>query len=365
LHAPNQVSENASQSLERVLKKTAPVQISTNTSQGNIWYQLDRSFLAPKFAATFIFKNPEVLKNVQKLVSMQLYRIVAQKTLLMAADDMIEAGLDVDLDCGGDSIVVRISGFSYKVDEVIETVGKAIKGVELSQEAFNRAKEELLDFLEQEKKQDLNKKVIEQLKEVLLQYYYTLDERMSALRSLNHANWLKYVHSFGFNATAESAVIGDISQNTAKLAVSHLIQSLRVNIVYKTETLKNAPASLTNKSYVLRSLSPFEESRDNCVLNYYQETNISDENYVRSLFLNGILYGRAFVYLRTEKQLGYIIKSLSEVYSNIYGISILVQGANKTSLEIDKEIEVFLGTFEKCLSDLSEAEYEVYKKGIH
>lgn len=345
-------------------EKKAPVQISTNSSQGNIWYQLDRSFLSPEFAALFILRRPEVFKNVRKVVSMQLYCVVAKKALLMAADDLIEAGFSVDLDCELDSIKIKISGLSYKIDEVIEIVGNVVRDVTMSQEAFNRAKEELIGALEQEKKQNLYEKVVEQLKEALLSYYYTPTDKLIAVKGLNYTDWCRYVDSFGSKASAESVIIGHISEDTAKLAVSHLIDSMKANIVPKNEILKNQLVDLTNKSYVLRTASPFEESRDNCVLNYYQETVVNEDNYVKALLVNGILNNRAFRYLRTEKQLGYIIRSSCQIFKNAYGIAILVQGANKTAIEIDREIEIFLRVFEKYFSELPEVEFEAYKQGF-
>ena len=80
--------------------------------------------------------------------------------------------------------------------------------------------------------------------------------------------------------------------------------------------------------------------------------------------LQNTFSSKAFKYLRTELQLGYVVKANCRPIGCVDGAQIIVQGTAKAPYEVNKHIEAFLEKFGHELEELSDAEFKAMKKGV-
>lgn len=79
--------------------------------------------------------------------------------------------------------------------------------------------------------------------------------------------------------------------------------------------------------------------------------------------LKGAFDSQAFIKLRTEKQLGYVVRAGFRPLDCVDGAFITVQGSKKTPYEVNQDIEDFLRAFAKYIADLSSEELDNLKRG--
>ena len=122
---------------------------------------------------------------------------------------------------------------------------------------------------------------------------------------------------------------------------------------------------LKNQSYIYREISTQRSSEESCTTNYYQVRHPRLQELAALEFLNMNLAVEAFSYLRSERQLGYIVKSrVFEGYLSTTGLVLIVQGSRVDPIEMDKEIEGFLRLFHAQLLNITDEEFIKMKDSL-
>lgn len=341
-----------------------PSQISKDPLKSSIWYQIDRSFLTPQFVAGFILKAPRIHEAAQSVVSFTLYCNAIRKMVLEKFDDAIEAGYAISIDCDVDHAVIKFQGYSDKLSQIIKSVVTKISKLDVSKEKFEMLKAETLSAIQAQVNEKLHEQAVFMMKNLLLTFSYTIEEQANALQKLTYEEWQTAVKNFDHKFNMQSVLVGDLDTANATDIAEFVQKTLNVRQIPETNLSRNSVANLRGKAYVYRVASPFKDSEDSCIFNFYQDTSPNRQSRAKAIILDGIIQNQAFSYLRTERQLGYIVQTTPAITGNALGISILVQGANKTANEMDQEIENFLRVFSSYLNKLSEKEFSELKTGI-
>lgn len=123
---------------------------------------------------------------------------------------------------------------------------------------------------------------------------------------------------------------------------------MRFSCFYEDSAAKAA------KTLVFREKSANPQDINAAVLNIYLKKGLKvAERRVLKRFL-GVLRAKAFSFLRTKRQLGYIVAVSPYFSENYAGFGVLVQGYRHSSQELDQEIEAFLKEFRGILAEISE-----------
>lgn len=104
---------------------------------------------------------------------------------------------------------------------------------------------------------------------------------------------------------------------------------------------------LRGRSITLPSISLSSDTKDQnaITLNYYQIGKRDRQTYAIMALLQGTLSNQAFEYLRTDRQLGYVVAAKFQPLGCVDGLAFLVQGTAKPPHEVNQHIENFLKYF--------------------
>lgn len=223
----------------------------------------------------------------------------------------------------------------------------------LTEQEFNLVKLRTLKNIETERSQALYRRTLLNIDEILKKSRYPSDNITPVIKDLS----LKDFNSIQ-NALYESfylyiMAIGNIEPSLAEGLDSY------VNIMAPPEATKEQAKSieyvdLSRKSIAYREWSPYNDSADNCVINYYTNLNRTIENTLKVEILNSLLHPYMYSSLRSKKQMGYVVNSAVETVRPQLGIRVIVQGSKNTPVEIDREIEATLKEFERVLTTVKD-----------
>jgi len=100
------------------------------------------------------------------------------------------------------------------------------------------------------------------------------------------------------------------------------------------------------------------DDENSAIINYYQIGERNDADYVKSVVISTLLNSEAFNFLRTEKQLGYVVHSNIFSVKNVDGFLIGIQGSNNPPDLMNKYVEEFLFRFFDIIANKSETQFQ-------
>ena len=159
-----------------------------------------------------------------------------------------------------------------------------------------------------------------------------------------------FIEEFKRGFQVKGLIIGNIIESDIRKIGNFLKKSLpKPEKALKTNSPKRKHINFTNKSLEYFELSDNKNDKNSGILNIYMKKGYSHWDMRLLKALVEIFHNRAFYYLRTKKQLGYIV--FSKIYSNkdFAGLGILIQGSRHNPLEMDQEIENFIRSFKKYI----------------
>ena len=104
----------------------------------------------------------------------------------------------------------------------------------------------------------------------------------------------------------------------------------------------------------LKSSEVSENAEDNN--SYILQRNYSKRDIIKMKMIYKIFSSKAFNYLRTIKQLGYIVASQIVKNKNFSGISVIIQSSTHSPDDMDQEVENFLLNLKDFIQDKSNSE---------
>ena len=339
---------------------TWPKQLSASTGSGFTWYKMDRSFRAPVYITDLILRSSNFISSAESRFKFLLYCDSLTTILNSELSLQKSAGYEFTITCENDAFEIKMAGYSDKLDEYIKNVTGLIASTQISEERFNFEKRLLLQKINNTKAELLFKQAFKKLEEVLTSNTYSPDDLLSAGTSLTYSDWQNFNFLQG-PLTFDAIIVGNVKEDLATEISNKAKSNLGISPVSVDSLLVRSVATIQNQSLVYREFSPFTDSTDNLVLNYYLDGMKNVERASRLVMLQTLIENPAYDYLRTQKQLGYIVLSRMYPLVTTIGLGIIVQGSEKDPNEMNAEIEKFLATFGSYLANMSESDFELQR----
>jgi len=346
-----------------------PVRLNTSFIS---YYYSDSKYLTPYVETKIFIRIPQLLDSIDNYVSALLYFSSVQNSLLKMIDLMGNGGYIFYIKLNLDSIYITIGGYTEKIFKSIKIIKKIFAG-KLDDDAYEQAKFKLI----QEYKnfsydtimykfgvisnKYINKKYF-MPKEILGKLKITINECENTYKSRINSGRIS-IFTFGnvdkdFADKLNRKVYKYISTN-----IKHVESPYNYNIIkkYKKPEIfidKFSTPDINKLISLLYPLPPFK---------------INDtENWIDLVIfarLFEVILGNSFYYeLRTEKQLGYIVKISSSIYENndchqIY-IKFFVQSSKYDDKYVLSQINLFIKKYTKIiLHEMSLIDFKQYLEG--
>ncbi|KAE9135080.1 Nardilysin-like [Phytophthora fragariae] len=345
-----------------------PPDLILSTSQTQLWYKRDRTFLVPKTSVSFLVMLPASTAATHMLAELhvELVRHRLQHTLEQA----MAANFDVELDVRDEAVEVVVTGFSETLPALVRVVMQEIlrpsKASEVATE-LTLAKEEL-------EREYLNATLSPRAKA------YELRLQMLESRAVTTDDKLEQLQS---KEGREKELAADLSRFAATvlgrsegvpaircLAIGNISREAAVKLVLEVEgattgdstsqfdfepdaELEPEPPLLapryhtialppTSNGLLVRRESERVGERNSVVEVYFQIGKVGPEDQAYAILLRALLAQPLFHELRTRQQLGYTVTCSVRDTHGVLGLSVSVQSASHAAGAVAKKLDVFL-----------------------
>ena len=330
----------------------------TTTDHYNLFYRKDEKFTVPKAYVNIYLRNRLINRTPLTRCLADFYVL----TLKYCLDNLIYLAAMANLDCSvafhESGILLCFAGFNDKLQELFHGLVDKMSSFEVRPEVFITVKETLAshyhsmamnpDFLNKELRRS-----------ILYNDYWTILDKINCLPTVCIANLEMFAKDFCKDIFCECLVEGNVTFSEATDWIEYMITSLNM-------TAPSGDAAVCfNETFVTRlptgmsCYSVMNENRDSevsVISNYYQYGQAGLREHTLNELLVTSMEEPSFVFLRTQKRLGYTVDVQRLHLFGIIGFTITVQSqATKfTMQDLDNSIEEFLVYFMKRIDKMKE-----------
>lgn len=328
-----------------------------------IWIQPSLLIISPKAFLKISIKSNLIHVN-QKIAYLErmMFISIFEEKWGEQLSLIHEGGFQISITNTKDGVILLITGFSDKIETVGVDLLGFFKKTHCSEKKFDMIKASMKrQFSDYDK--NPKHKLLWQYFDKILDYdnYILNDEMNNLIKKLNYAHYKKFENSLINDFSIEVFLYGNVDPSKSKESVrkfKKVVESHKIMEISNSNPMENKIRKITKLPYLKRN---FEE-----LVLYQKSTNLNDrnnailniylcklkKNYKEALsFIHPRINVAAFLFLRTKRQLGYIVQCKYINTDDTIGISILVQGSKKTAAEMDQDIEDFLKYFSRNLEN--------------
>ena len=350
--------------LMKDLTNEYPIKIAQNLSKSNIWLKTDRTFLMPKTDIKIFIRINDIDSEKDKVILGIIIDIINGRIKEMLYDAAL-LKYKANLLAHQKGIEFQINGFSDKLGLLVQTVFEHFCSFfeKMTEEQFQNHVSDIRIFYENLNKAQSLQQLQKYLNKILRKNYLSNKEILKYLEEVSLEDVKKFIEKMFKNYELNILFVGNILPEEAT-ELSYNITNIflskyYLNNVQKKSTLQNT--SILNISRKFNSVFQTNNSNlddeNNAIINYYQIGKRNDLDYVKSVVISTLLNTECFNFLRTEKQLGYVVHSNIFSLKNVDGFTIGIQGSNNPPDLMNKYIEEFLFRFYEIISNKSETQF--------
>lgn len=345
-----------------------------------VWLKSSREFNLPHVRINLMFYYPNC-----GFESFMLEMMVT-KLRIMLENQLIDAKLlGYDLEISKDSIGLNVGfqGFYDRIGDLVNIFYDNFINFSLDESDYDTIKMIYLneDILSNRDEIIQTEEVLQQAELMLKKALQGHDNNSYALylKKSDYNTFLRSIDTFKKEAKLKALFFGNILQNDAQNIInlfhqnfsflSNDFRSIELSCIYNnSRSVLKIPENI---SLVLRSKNLNLDDSNHAIINYYQYGPKDPLSILKTRAFSSALNTKAFDFLRTVNQLGYVVFSQPIVINEILGIGVFIQGSKKNPLEMDGLIEDFLAFFENYLvqmqnkdfnEELESIEYDIFEK---
>ncbi|MEY3042022.1 MAG: hypothetical protein RLZZ174_1104, partial [Pseudomonadota bacterium] len=327
---------------------------------GTLWHAPDTTFEAPR-AEVRLKLEGTASADAAGQVRAALWTALLARRLNSYAYPAQLAGLGFALSPTDNGVLIRASGFSDRLPELLDRVLASLKDPSFTAEAFELERAALLRRLQNERQDRPYQQTMRALQQLLEHGTYPLEARLAAAEAVT----LKSVLSdFAEALLAAPKMTGLLLGNLAPEDGTRL-----QGIIAKH--LGTAPGQAGPEPAVVRLedgdqlLAPLAIDHDDAAFALYvQGRTQSLGERVRFGLLGHMLSPAYFNALRTEQQLGYVVSAGAFVRRNTPGLYFLVQSPVAGPEQLLGATTTFLQGYGETIANLDAARFETEKLGL-
>jgi len=329
-----------------------------------VWHKKDDQFWVPKANLNLLLRTPLINDTPFTAVVTQLYKELADDSLIEYAYDAELAGLDYDISKLSEALEVTISGYNDKMHVLLEKVLTEMRDLEIKQDRFDIIKERMVRGFRN----------------------FDFQEPFRQVSSYSH--WLGKERAWATHQLLEelpNVTVEDVRAFHPQILRQMHIEVLAHGNLYKENALRIAdliegilkPRPLpqaqwrTSRNLILPPGSNYLYERTlanpnnvNHCINYVIHIGDPQQRELRArlLLLAQMLEEPVFDTLRTKQQLGYIVAGGPQFSGTAASYRILIQ-SEKSCPYLETRIDAFLVSFAETLDSMPESDFQAHKKG--
>lgn len=341
---------------------TAQPEQLLNNAQGEIWFQQDLRFATPKAQLTFLIHTPEVYRSARTAVLSQLYASAIEEGLNEFGYAVHIAGLEFGLGNGKKGITLSISGYSDRILTLSKALSTKLKEITIDEGTFESLKERRLrryqNFQFNQPYQQalyIQSLLMEEKKHSIAQYQQEIE-------TVTLAELQAYTQTLYQKTYVQGVVYGNLEKSAAKEAVVVILKNLSGQPLPKSDLFENTIVQIQNPDDFVYS-KKVKVNNSALVLDI-QVGQTNPRLRAAMLIIANALRSWAYTELRTQQQLGYTVFGDLSRMEKMLGWMVLVQSGNYSPGVLQERVEAYLPKFVEDFKNLSETEFENFRKAV-
>lgn len=324
-----------------------------------LWQYPEQEFQLPRAQILVRLSKPG-MQTARQQVLARLFVRTANEALNTFSYPAQLAGLGYSLSTGTQGIQIMVSGYQDKQPELLEQILKQMQQIELSGDQLSRYKASLQRSLENQLKAKPYERGIAELKRWIYQPSFSESELLEQLDGISVADVKGFASELSAHSQSLMYVHGNLNSLQA-IQMSELLQRFYPPQTVATESsglrVLKAPQGKFQQDLAL-------DHEDKGIVLYLQGSDTSDLSRARYALLGQILSSPYYEYMRTERQLGYIVFAAVYPQRAVPGLVFIVQSPTASPSELIDHTEGFWTEFKQTLDNMSEEEFSSFKSGL-
>lgn len=336
---------------EKFVVKTAPMlndramkvvpQLLVDKDRTHIWYLQDQVFNRPQSAINLrLIVPPENMMAERSAMNYLFANIIRDQV-----NDLIYfaslSGLEFTIAPHARGVDLKFFGFSNRQSLLLNYVIAALEKPDFTESQFTRIKAELIRNWINEERNLPYQVMISRLPSLLMHPEWSSTQMSQALDAVTYTKFVQFSKQFLWDAEIDGLIYGNyLPQEAMKLSaiIEHGLQAHQTGRKVSDSIVTIMPENSV-KPWLYAQALPHQ---DKIVSLYIQSLSSSDADSAKMQLIRQILQPEFFHQLRTEKQMGYVVASISLPVKQIEGSMLVVQSPGFAENEIAQEVDKFL-----------------------
>ncbi|KAL5111762.1 Insulin-degrading enzyme [Taenia crassiceps] len=332
-----------------------------------LWFKQDNEFKLPKCYVNFNLISPLWAQDQVRDLLLQLFVNLFDDSVNEEAYQCSLAGLCFNITASAPTLRLNFSGYSHKMPVLVENIANRLV-------QFTRPDEKryavLLEKMKLKVKNFTSFSPLDQADgycaSVLFDRTCLYEERCAALNEITYEELVEFIPSFFHRVFVETMVYGNVDVEEALKFNEILTNALHQHTHWRSPVAMVSPQMReveipTGPSYVYKRIN--RRNAISAILVYYQNLPITSENCAIHRLFDQLIREPAFNTLRTEKQLGYIVRAGWHMSNSFQGIHVVIQSKHHPR-ELDEHIEEFVASMETILSNMPTSEFNAHIESV-
>lgn len=336
-------------------KNKFPIQILKNDLY-ELWFKQDYKFKKPYIYLNIEILNPIVLSTSKNYVLTILFTNIINDFISKKMNDAFFVNYNCSVDDTYKGINIKIEGYNDKFYYFVKKIFKYIVNKKIYEKYYMK-QYKLLKL--QYKNLEFNtpfEQAIRYLKEILIENIISLEEEKKEIVNITINDLLEYSKNFFSNVYIKYIIQGNLRDKEVEKYIN-FIKNNKISYKPQVEIKK-----LDKKRYIFLTNSTNINDNDSSIISLYQIGKYSLKKDVLTKFLHLIINEPFFNELRTNQQMGYIVKNIIYKIENVINILFCIQSDVKDPNYLLNRIDIFLYEFRKKLNSLDLETYKVALK---
>lgn len=333
-----------------------------------LWYQLDSVFKTPRVNAYFNIVSAVANNSSRSATLAELFVKLLDDSLNETVYLANVAKLESSTSVSGNSIEVKISGFSDKLSALAGKIFGELKNFTVKPDRFQVIKEELARTYRNTNMKPLKQSSYLRLC-VLKEKAWKVEDKLKHLLDFGPEELQEFIPQLFNEIFVEALVHGNMTREEALSLGEVVSSSLPNGGLPPGKKPRDRVISLPKGKNLLLEAPVKNQAEENSVVEmYFQgpqdlgEPSIGD----RALLdlVEQIMFEPIYDQLRTKEQLGYRVDCGVRVTYRVLGFCMRVQSAEYTPPYLQARMEVFLRQFRQDLANMDEDEFENHREAL-
>ena len=365
LHRPNDYIPVNLELVEREAVKHRVPQLIKKDKFSNVWFLQDTQFNTPRAFYGIHLKNPFLNFDPASVTLMSLYCRLLNESLAEFASHAEQAGIPYLVQGTHDGLLIEVDGYNQKLPIILTKVMDKILNFDLSRDRFEKLKESDHRYWKGFYRQSISVLLHGNFSFLMLQQHTVLD-MVDSMHQVTFEELQSLVKRFLSRLFINLFVHGNVTRKDVDVVESltkdRIIEAYQTTTVSKSSfPIKRSVRLDDNSFYIYQHTS--EHHYQSGILQFYQIGLETPAEIVKVDLLTTLLSEKFYHHMRTEQQLGYSVQMGAGASAGVRGLKFFIQSSYKPQY-LDNRIELFIEFAGSYLSDLSEDDFEIYKKSL-